>query len=138
MRRIEKEIRDLIDIESVIRAADICRLAMCDGGIPYLVPLCFGYEDNIVYFHSATEGKKLEMLKKNSNVCFEIDIDQELKPAEKPCAWDMNYKSVIEFGKAEFVEDIDGKRQALDIIEIEKMTRKASSQPSAGDGDTGL
>ena len=56
------------------------------------------------------------MLRKNNNVCFEVDIDNNLVKTERPCKWGLNYKSVIGFGKAVFVEDMEGKRRALDVI----------------------
>lgn len=116
MRRKDKQIGDLTTIESIIRRASVCRLAMCDGSRPYIVPLCFGYRDNALYFHSSGQGKKLEILKRNTNVCFEFDIDAKLIKAKKPCDWAMRYKSVVGFGKAELVEDVELKREGLDII----------------------
>ncbi|MGD2272123.1 MAG: pyridoxamine 5'-phosphate oxidase family protein [Desulfobacterales bacterium] len=116
MRRKEREITDQKSIEDIINKAWVCRLAMVDGDCPYVVPLCFGYADRTLYFHSAAEGKKLEILKKNNRVCFEFDIDPSLKTNAKPCAWGMNYKSVIGFGHAYFLNDVESQRRALDII----------------------
>ncbi len=116
MRRKEKEMTDRAEIESVIRKSRVCRLGLADEGYPYVVPLCFGYDGNAFYFHSAKAGRKIDMLRKNNRVCFEFDIEQETKPAEKACKWGMAYKSVIGFGEASFVEDTDAKRNALDII----------------------
>ncbi|OQX02670.1 MAG: pyridoxamine 5'-phosphate oxidase [Desulfobacteraceae bacterium IS3] len=116
MIRKEREIKEKSEIESVILKAQICRIAMTDGEYPYIVPLCFGYEENALYFHSATIGKKLDLLNKNNKVCFELDADTEIKTAEKACKWGMKYKSVIGCGEAFFVEDIEQKRRALDII----------------------
>jgi nitroimidazol reductase NimA-like FMN-containing flavoprotein (pyridoxamine 5'-phosphate oxidase superfamily) len=64
MRRHEREITDKKEIEAIIRKALVCRLAMVDGDKPYVVPLCFGYADHTLFFHSAGEGKKLEIIKK--------------------------------------------------------------------------
>ncbi len=116
MRRKDKEINDIASIEDIILKARVCRLALSENGQPYIVPLCFGYKDNIFYFHSAREGKKLDILRSNNNICFEIDIDHELSKEENACDCSMKYKSVIGFGKAVFIEDIETKRKALDII----------------------
>jgi hypothetical protein len=116
MRRKEKQITTRAEIEAVIRKALVCRLAMVDDGRPYIVPLCFGYQDNTLFFHSAKEGKKLDILKKNKNVCFEFDVDTELKKGQTACDWGMMYQSVIGFGEASLVEDLSAKRSALDII----------------------
>ena len=116
MRRKEKEIVEKKDIETVIAAARVCRLAMSDNEQPYIVPLCFGYADDVLYIHSAMEGKKLDILKKNNRVCFEIDIDTEVKIGKTPCEWGMRFRSVIGFGKAHFIDDAESKRSALDTI----------------------
>jgi nitroimidazol reductase NimA-like FMN-containing flavoprotein (pyridoxamine 5'-phosphate oxidase superfamily) len=89
---------------------------MVDGDNPYVVPLCFGYADRTLFFHSAGEGKKLEILKENNRVCFEFDIGQSLKTNAKACSWGMIYKSVIGFGHAYILKDLEPKRNALDII----------------------
>jgi len=116
MRRKDKQINDIAAIEDILSRATVCRLGLCDGGRPYVVPLCFGYKENALYFHCAVEGKKLEILRKNENVCFEVDIERELIKGEAACEWGMKYKSVIGFGKAVFVEDAESKRKALDVI----------------------
>jgi uncharacterized protein len=114
MRRKDREISDLGEIESVIQRADICRLAFCDRGKPYVVPLCFGYRRGAVYFHSAREGRKLDMIRNNRQVCFEMDIDQELIRSIDRCS--MRYRSVIGSGLASLVEEQYEKAGALDLI----------------------
>lgn len=116
MYRKDKEITNRAEIEAVIRQARVCRLGMCAENRPYVVPLCFGYTDNILYFHMARKGQKLDILRQNSAVCFEMDRCGEAKPADLPCRWGLFYESVIGFGQAEFVEDPDEKRRALDLI----------------------
>ncbi|MHC4124090.1 MAG: pyridoxamine 5'-phosphate oxidase family protein [Planctomycetota bacterium] len=78
MRKKDKQINDPAEIEDTL----ICRLAFCDNNQPYIVPLCFGHKDNALYFHCAAEGKKLDILRKNNNVCFQGDIDTEPIKAE--------------------------------------------------------
>jgi uncharacterized protein len=114
MRRNDREVRDSDSLEYVIRGADVCRLAFCDGGVPYVVPFCFGYRKGVLFFHSAFEGRKQEILKRNPKVCFEMDIDHVLVRTADRCS--MHYRSVIGFGKASFVEDMLEKREALDLI----------------------
>ncbi len=116
MRRKDKEIKDISEIESIIDRALVCRLALADENRPYIVPMCFGYKDQALYFHSASKGKKLEILKKNNQVCFEFDIDSEIIKADKACDWTMRYKSVIGYGTAVFIEEFEAKCRALDII----------------------
>ena len=116
MRRKDKEITEKSEIESIIRNALVCRLGLTDNGTPYIVPLCFGYKDNRLYFHSAKVGRKIEILKRNSEVCFEFDDNVEVQAAKAACDWGMKYRSVIGYGRASFVEDPEEKRNALDVI----------------------
>jgi nitroimidazol reductase NimA-like FMN-containing flavoprotein (pyridoxamine 5'-phosphate oxidase superfamily) len=103
-------------IESIIRQATVCRIAMSDDNQPYVVPVSFGYEDGTLYFHSSAGGKKIDILRKNNAVCVEFDVDQEITKAESACQWGIKYRSVIGFGQAFFVSTEEEKRRALDII----------------------
>ena len=79
MRRTEKQITDAADIQSVIEQSTVCRLAMVDGEKPYVVPLCFGYQDNALYFHGALKGEK--------SISFERTIMSVLNSTGSPCPW---------------------------------------------------
>ena len=116
MRRKEKEITGKSEMESIVRKSLVCRLGMVDEGLPYIVPLCFGYDKDTLFFHSAKEGRKIEILKQNNQVCLEFDIASEVQPGKAACAWGMKYRSVIGFGKALFIEDPEERRKALDVI----------------------
>ncbi len=116
MRRKDKEITERSAIEAIIKKSRVCRLGLFDGHAPYIVPLCFGYKDETLYFHSSMEGKKLEIIKTKQTVCFEFDIDVRVLKAEEACSWSMKYKSVIGFGKAALIENIEERQKALDII----------------------
>ena len=116
MRRKDKEVKDKDIIISALNRALVCRLGLAENDKPYIVPMNFGYKDDCLYFHSAPIGKKIEIIKKNSQVCFEIDIDHELIIKEPGCNATMKYLSVIGFGKAELIEDFTQKQKALQII----------------------
>jgi len=116
LRRKDKEITDKGEIESIIRKSLVCRLGLVDDDSPYIVPVCFGYKDNSLYFHSAKAGRKIEILKRNNEVCFEFDDNLEVQAGEAACDWGMKYRSVIGYGRASFIEDPEEKRKALDII----------------------
>ena len=116
MRRKDREITDITLIEDVIRNSLVCRLGMSRNDQPYVVPLSFAYSDSTLYFHSAGEGLKLEIPQQNPNVCVEFDIDQEVIQGDKPCKWGMKYRSVIGFGKASLVEDLEEKKKGIDAI----------------------
>lgn len=116
MRRKEREISEKEILEEILLKAPVCRLAMSENNQPYVVPLNFGYEDSALYFHCARQGKKLDILKKNNSVCFEVDVDHELVRGGNACEWGMKGRSVVGIGKAYLIDDPVGKRQALDII----------------------
>ncbi len=116
MRWKDREISDESGIKAIINKAVVCRLGIVNGNTPYIVPLCFGYHDNTLYFHSALKGLKIDCISNNPNVCFEFDLFVEANESENACDWGMKYQSVIGFGKAKFIEDSDEKRNALGII----------------------
>jgi len=116
MRRAEKEIGARQDIDRIIRGCRVCRLGMCDGGAPYVVPVCFGYEDGVVYVHSAKVGRKIDILRNNPRVCVEFDEAGEVVEAPKSCGFGMRYRSVIGFGTARFVDDTAARARGLSAI----------------------
>jgi hypothetical protein len=116
MRRHDKEITDRQPIDAIIHKASVCRIALCDGDVPYIVPMCFGYDGTSLFLHSATEGRKIDMLRKNPRVCFEFDADCEVLASEKPCSFSMRYRSVIGTGRASFVEGPEERHRALKLI----------------------
>ena len=116
MRRHDKEITDRAAIDSIIERALVFRLGLSSDDQPYIVPLCFGYEDGALYAHSAPEGRKLDVLRANDAVCVEFDVDHQLIAGEHACAWGMKYRSVIGFGRAVLVDSVEAKREACAII----------------------
>lgn len=119
MRRKDREITDLKDMESVIRQSDCCHIALSDENRPYLVALSFGYcsgQPAIIYFHCAKEGKKLDIIRKNPAAFFFFDTNRELVRGEKACDWGMKFQSVAGSGTISFVTDRQEKKMALDSI----------------------
>ena len=109
MRRSDRELRDPGQLLEVIDACKVFRLAMVAEGRPYLVPLNFGYAYEggqfEFYFHSALQGRKLDLLRQNPQVCFELDCGHALVPADLPCGYSYRYASVIGEGTVELVEE---------------------------------
>lgn len=116
MRRKEKQFTDIIEMEAVIAANDICHLGLCNDNTPYIVPINFGYKDQKLYFHSAKEGKKIDMIKSNPNACFVFENDLGVVPGETACKWTHKFQSVMGSGTIRFIEDLDEKKAALDIF----------------------
>ncbi len=119
MRRNDREITDFAVMESVFNEADVCRVAFADNSIPYIVTLNYGFllgKKNVLYFHCAPEGRKINMLRKNGYVCFTLDTDHKLFEGKKACGWGMTFKSVVGYGSISIVEDPAERIEALDLI----------------------
>ena len=116
MRRKDKEINEQKAMDEIMKKALVCRLGVSYESMAYIIPMSFGYADRVLYFHSAPEGLKLMILRENPKACFEVEIDTQVIPSEQGCNWSMRYQSVIGFGEVEFIEDLEGKQKALQII----------------------
>lgn len=119
MRRKDREITDFDEIMKIIDKCDTCRLALFDDEFPYIVPLNFGKDIQdgqlYLYFHCAHEGKKLDLMKKNNRVTFEMDCDHQIILYNERMSCTMRYESVIGHGIIEFIED-ENKYEALKIL----------------------
>ena len=62
MRRKDKEIKDKFEIETIINRAEVCRIGLSDDNMPYVIPVNYGYRNNCLYIHSASEGKKIDII----------------------------------------------------------------------------
>lgn len=104
------------DCESALRSAVVCTLSMALDGEPYAVPVSYGYEDGRIYIHGSGSGRKLDTLRANPKVCFTIVLFSSLKTADLPCDWSFSYKSIVGFGQAREVVDLEEKRRAMDAL----------------------
>ena len=116
MRRSDREITQQERIETIIRQCKVCRLGFVDNNSAYIVPMNFGYQDNGLDFHSGGEGRKVDLLKKSPDVCFEMDRIIRMITSKDACEWGVEYESVIGTGKALIIEALDEKKQALNFI----------------------
>jgi nitroimidazol reductase NimA-like FMN-containing flavoprotein (pyridoxamine 5'-phosphate oxidase superfamily) len=115
----QKNLENKEEILEIIRKCQVCTISMVDpDGKPYLVPMNFGFEEDVVYLHSAKEGKKIDILKNNPEVCINFTTDHELRYQNEDvaCSWSMKYRSVLIYGKVEFVEDTEEKILHLNKI----------------------
>lgn len=106
-------------VEDVISKSDVCYIGMIDvNNMPYVLPMNFGYDEGVLYLHSAPTGSCIDILNNNSNVCITFSINHQLvfQHPEVACSYRMKAKSAICRGKVIFVEEIDEKRKALNII----------------------
>jgi len=89
---------------------------MIDHGNPYLLPFNYGYKNNCIYIHSASTGKKIDVLQKRPEVCFEVEQKAELVKGSKACDWSTRYRSVIGYGDIAIITDYNQKKEGLEII----------------------
>src|SRR5512145_3009552 len=121
MRRTDRELRDPADIRAILDQADVIHLALADGDTPYLVTMNFGIRREgplALYVHCAHEGRKIDMLQRNSRVCFGVDVGREVFQAEKgtSCGYSMRFRSVVGSGRVTFVTDPAEKLAGLDAV----------------------
>jgi len=121
MRRKDREVTDIKGIEEILHQCKTCHVAMIDEGLPYVVPLSYGYKilnGNVLelYFHSALEGRKIDILKRNNKVCFEMANEGTPIFGDAPCNFGYYYASVIGFGEVVFIDDPNEKSEALAVI----------------------
>lgn len=120
MRRKDREITDFDQIIAILQKCLVVRLGLVDDGEPYVVPLNFGYETMdgklTLYFHSAAQGRKIDIIKVNDKACFEADQFIATVTGEKACDWSTKYESVIGFGRVSFIEDEGEQKKAMDAI----------------------
>jgi len=116
MRRKDKELKDKEIIGQIITNSHICRIAFSNDNIPYIVPVNYGYYKNQLFIHSAKAGKKIDLIRKSPEICFEIENGVELVKGEKACDWTTKYRSVIGFGRISILESINEKIKGLDIV----------------------
>lgn len=116
MRKANLEITDKSILEDILTRSKICRLAMIDNGLPYILPFNFGYHENCIYIHSAPVGKKIDLLRENPLVCFEVEQQAEIIEDEVACKWSTLYRSVVGYGNVEIISDFEQKKRGLEII----------------------
>lgn len=108
MRRNDREITEKDDIIKIISRCQIINIAMSDGDVPYIVTVNFGFSDENeleLYFHTAKEGKKIDVLKKNPRIAFNMISKYSTKTADLACRWGAFYESVSGEGVASFAQD---------------------------------
>ena len=109
MRKADREIKNKEEIIDIIKRCDVIRLAFNNGDYPYILPLNFGFEiknDKVIfYFHSALEGTKVEIMKKDNRASFEMDTKHELQYYEEKGYCTMSYESVIGRGRIRILSE---------------------------------
>ena len=120
MTKRELEIKDESQIRHILDTAKVLHLGLAVDNEPYVVPMNYGYTmENgklVLYLHSAMRGKKLDMMRANPKVFFEMDCDWIPFEGEKPCQYGLGYSSVMGRGTAQIVEDVEEKIKAMSAL----------------------
>lgn len=117
MRKKSREM-DAVWALEVMDKAPYMTVSMTNlDGMPYSVPLSLARTDEkTFYFHCATEGKKLDILRQNPCVCLTAVCKCKPTVGPKDGSFTLEYKSAIAFGKAEIITDEEEKTKALRAI----------------------
>ena len=112
MRR-KRQMLSAKESEEILRRMTNGTLALHgDGGYPYAVPVSYVYSNGRIYFHTATQGHKVDALIRNDKVSFCVVEQDDVKPAE----FTTYFRSVIAFGRARILTDETEKRTALQLL----------------------
>ena len=106
----------LSEMVDILNRAEVGRMALFDGTMPYIIPLNFLYKDGKIIFHCAWEGRKLDIISTNPNCCFEVDqyMGEVSYHYESRCHLD--YDSVLAFGRARIEDNDETKVQLLQLL----------------------
>ena len=120
MTKRELQITDEVQIRNILDTAKVLHLGLAVDNEPYVVPMNYGYTmENgklVLYLHSAQKGKKLDMMRANPKVFFEMDCDLVPFEGEKPCQYGLGYSSIMGCGTAQIVEDVEEKIKAMSAL----------------------
>ena len=105
------------EMERILREETLGYLGLSMDGMPYVIPLNYGYVEGKILFHCALTGKKLEYLRANPQVCFTVGR-QAGKIVRHPqgALCHVENDSVICYGKARIVEDVEERREILTMF----------------------
>lgn len=114
MRRQDRQINDEGEIAEILKKCRYAAIAMCSGGVPYIVTLSYGYDEQkkVLYMHTGLKGHKIDILRDNPAVCATVIDDQGYIMDE--CGH--GYRSVVIEGKITFVEKLEEKISGMETI----------------------
>ena len=120
MTKRERQVTDPQQIKEILDTAQVVHLGLCVDNEPYVVPMNYGYTMEAgkltLYLHSAVRGKKLDMIRSNPKVFFEMNCDRKPFEGNLPCQYGLSYSSLMGRGTASIVEDVEEKKKAMSIL----------------------
>jgi nitroimidazol reductase NimA-like FMN-containing flavoprotein (pyridoxamine 5'-phosphate oxidase superfamily) len=130
MRQKNSECTDTKKITSFLETAKTGYLGLADGAMPYVIPLNFVWLNDAIYFHGASEGRKINIIEENANACFTVSEDQGTLTDPVPAKTDTAFMSVMIFGMAEKVQDLEEATEAMQKM-LDKYVPGYYDQPLA-------
>ena len=120
MTRREQQVTDINEIIEILEKSKVVHVGMIDGDEPYVVPMNYGYTLHdgkpTLYLHGAKRGRKIDVLKANPKVFFEMCCDITPFEGEVACKYGNTYASIMGRGFATIVEDVEEKKSALSCL----------------------
>ncbi len=120
MTRRERQIFDIHKILEILKKSKVVHIGMVDGDEPYVVPMNYGYtyenEKLTLWLHGATTGRKLDVIRKNPKVFFEMECDLIPFEGDVACKYGLSYSSLMGKGIATIIEDSEEKQKALSLL----------------------
>jgi nitroimidazol reductase NimA-like FMN-containing flavoprotein (pyridoxamine 5'-phosphate oxidase superfamily) len=120
MTRREQQVTDINEIIEILEKSKVVHVGMIDGDEPYVVPMNYGYvleNDKLtIYLHGARRGRKIDVIKANPKVFYEMCCDITPFEGEVACKYGITYASIMGRGLATLVEDVEEKKKALSIL----------------------
>ena len=116
MRRPETEITAHAQLEDILRRVRVLFLCLKDAHAPYVVPVCFGWERDALYVHSALSGTKVDLIRADPAVGFSACTEMTLAPGATACSFSLKAESIAGTGRARILTEEKERVHALDLI----------------------
>ena len=124
-------ITDHEEMECLLREALVgCLATVGPDGSPYITPLNFVCHQGKIYFHSALKGRKVDNIRANPRVCFEVHDLIEIVQEQRACDFSTRYRSVLIFGRARPLPDGDEKVAVLTALAEKYASGQAVEPPT--------
>jgi nitroimidazol reductase NimA-like FMN-containing flavoprotein (pyridoxamine 5'-phosphate oxidase superfamily) len=124
-------ITDREEMEGLLQEALVgCLATVGPDGSPYITPLNFVFYQGKIYFHCAFKGRKMDNIRANPRVCFEVHELIEIVQSQRACDFDTRYRSVLVFGRARSLPDVDRKVAVLTALAEKYADRQAVEPPT--------
>lgn len=135
MRRHDREVKDSAKINEIIRRCECVHLGFVDGEDAYIVPVNFALAEEdgkrVFYIHGAQEGRKAALIREKGRCSFALNCSHEVLTADAACDFSYYYQSVMGKGSIAFVDDLDRKAAALNLIMGQYSERSDWTYPEA-------